>query len=115
MLHFPLVLPIAGYNTRTQKQNRKNLNRYTFLANSIDCFVTSLCREFLHCCQFAVIRYENYSNQSLEAKSVGFVLGSFPVFSNYFIGYLELSNVPHIIFKYTKVCQAFVKFKMAVL
>ena len=75
----------------------------------------SLCRELLHCCQFAVIRYENYSNQSLEVKSAGFVLGLFPAFSNYFIGYLELSNVPHSIFRYTKVCQAFVKFKMAVL
>ena len=64
--------------------------------------MTSLCREFLHCCQFAVIRYENYSNQSLEAKSAGFVLGLFPAFSDYFIGYLELSNVPHIILNIPK-------------
>ena len=57
--------------------------------------MTSLSREFLHCCQFAVIRYENYSNRSLETKNSGFVLGLLPAFSNYSIGYLELSDAPH--------------------
>ena len=73
VLHFPLVLPIAGFNTRTQRQNRENLAAMPYTQISIDYFVTSLCREFLRCCSLvvglislitAVIKFENYANQS---------------------------------------------------
>ena len=91
MPHIPLVLPIAGYHTRTQRENRENLAAMTFLQISIDHFVTNLCGEFLRCCSLvvglislitAVIRSENCASQSMEAKNSGFVLGLFPAFSN---------------------------------
>ena len=75
VLSFPLVLPIAGYHTRTQRENRKNLAGIPFSHVSIDYFVTSLCGEFLRVCLLvvalissitAVIRSENYANQYLE-------------------------------------------------
>ena len=75
MLQFPLVLPIAGYHTRTQRQNKEDLATMPFKQISIDNFVTSLCGEFIRCCSLVVgltslitatIMYENYANQSLE-------------------------------------------------
>ena len=91
VLHFPLVLSIVGYHMRTQKQKSENLSAMTFSQISIDYFVTSLCGEFLRCCSSvvglislitAVIRCENYANQSLETKNSVFMLGLFPAFSN---------------------------------
>ena len=87
VLHFPSVLPIAGYHMRRQRQNRENLAAMPFSQISIDYFVTSLCWEFLRCCSLvvgvislitAVIRSENYANQSLETKNSGFVLRIIP-------------------------------------
>ena len=91
VLYFALVLPIASYHTRTQRQNRENLAAMTYFQISIDYFVTSLCREFLRCCSLVVgltslltatIMYENYANQSLKAKNSGFVFRIIPAFSN---------------------------------
>ena len=71
VLRYALVLPIAGYNTHTQKKNRENLGAVPFAQISIDYFVASLCREFLCCCPVvasfislitAVIRFKNYAN-----------------------------------------------------
>ena len=42
VLHFPLVLSIVGYHTRTQKQKRENLTAMPFSQFSIVYFVTSL-------------------------------------------------------------------------
>ena len=40
MLHFPSVLPIVGYNTRIQKQNRVNLTTIPF--SQISIYIVSL-------------------------------------------------------------------------
>ena len=102
VLRYALVLPIAAYNTHTQKENRGNLVAMLFSKISIGYFVTSLYREFLRCCPLvvsftslmtAVIRFENYANLSSR-------------FSKCF---------SHIIYKHTKVCQTFAKFEMAFL
>ena len=91
VLHFPLALPIAGYHTLTQRQSRENLAAFPFSQISKDNFVTSLCGELLRCSLLAVglislitavIRSENYENQSLKAKNSGFVYRIIPAFSN---------------------------------
>ena len=89
VLQFPLVLLIAGYHTRTERQNKDDLVAMPFKNISIDNFVTSLCGEFLRCCSLVVgltslitatIMYENYANQSLEAINSGFLFRIIPEF-----------------------------------
>ena len=91
MLQFPLVLSIVCYHMRTHKQKRENLSAMPFSQISIDYFVTSHCAEFLRCRSSvvgliswitAVIRCENYANQTLETKNSVLMLGLLPAFSN---------------------------------
>ena len=90
VLHFPLVLPIAGDHTRrVHKGKTGERSRYVFHANfnGLSCHksllgVPTLLFIGLISLITAVIRFENYAIQSLEAKYSRFLLRIIPAFSN---------------------------------